>query len=467
MKFITRFTIAMAAIVAILCVGSNDAGTYFGIATSLAFMVAPMLRDLGSLRGYEGFAADAVSEMLEGMASNLADAVGKFKTTTDELRTKNTDYLSRLERGESVTAEIKRNLDEVLGKANEQGLTVKGLEEKLREIAEQVKSRESNTPAAQKSVGEQVAESEKFKAFQAAGYQGGARIEVKQVNTTAAGGLMRQPYRDGLVSLERQRLTIRDLLTVIPVQSSSVEYAKQSVRTNAAAPVAEAATKPYSDYAWTLATANIRVLAHLAKITRQAADDAPRLVAEVESEMRYGLNLVEEAQLLNGSGTGQNILGINPQATAFNQAAALALVDNPTMIDVLRLALLQNVLAGAPADGIVLNPIDWALIELTKTTDGAYLFANPQSLAAQNMWRVPVVDTVSQTQGDFLVGAFKYGAHLYDRMAVEVLLSSENADDFEKNLMTMRCEERIGLGVLRTYAFTKGDFQELITAANA
>lgn len=465
-------SVALAALVAFTIGDITQAGTQFSLAATLAWAIAPMLAAMPSLRGHYGNLVGAdIAEQLQDLSRNLSESVTKFQKSRDELTTRTDDYLNRLEKGEKVTAEVKTALDEVLIKANEQGLRVKTFEEQLREISQKMDEREKARPVIVKSMGQQFVESEKFKAFKENGFVGSARVEIplaeKQVTTTSAGGLMSQPYQDSLVSLERQRLRLRDLLTVIPVTSSSVEYARQTTRTNAAAPVAEGAAKPYSDYAWDVATAPIRTLAHLAKITRQAAEDAPRLMAEVESEMRYGLALVEENQILNGSGTGQNLNGIMTQATAFNQAANLTKVDDVTAIDVIRMALLQNVLAGAPADGIVLNPVDWALIELTKTTDGAYLMANPQGQLAQNLWRIPVVDSVSMTVDNFLVGAFKYGANLYDRMAVEVLLSSENADDFEKNLMTMRCEERIGLGVKRTYAFTKGVFSTLIAAANA
>ncbi|MBD4917893.1 phage major capsid protein, partial [Xanthomonas citri pv. citri] len=78
-----------------------------------------------------------------------------------------------------------------------------------------------------------------------------------------------------------------------------------------------------------------------------------------------GLEVVEENQLLNGNGTGQNLLGLLPQATAF---AAPITVANATAVDRLRLALLQAQLAEFPATGIVLNPADWAGMELLKDT---------------------------------------------------------------------------------------------------
>ena len=148
-------------------------------------------------------------------------------------------------------------------------------------------------------------------------FSGTVRAEVKAVTSTAAGGLIRSYREDDVVSLMRERQTIRDLLRVVPVTTSSVDYVTQTTRTNAAAPVAESASKPYSDYAWASATVVLRTLAHLAKITRQAMDDAPRLMAEIDAEMRYGLAYVEERQFLYGTNVGQNLHGIVPQATAF------------------------------------------------------------------------------------------------------------------------------------------------------
>ena len=120
-----------------------------------------------------------------------------------------------------------------------------------------------------------------------------------------------------------------------------------------------------------------------------------------------------------------------------------------------------------PADGIVLNELDWALIELLKTNDGAYLFANPQGNVSARMWGLPVVATPAMDAGDFLVGSFTMGATVYDRMGVEVLISTENVDDFEKNLATMRAEERVAIAVKRPTAFVSGDFTTAKAALEA
>jgi len=309
-----------------------------------------------------------------------------------------------------------------------------------------------------KSYGAQVAEHEGIKALHSK-ERAALRIELKAITTASGsgGGLIQSLRETEPVSLpQRPDIVLRDLLTVMPISTGSVEYPKQTVRTNNAAPAAEGTAKAYSNYGWTKATANVRTIAHLAKLTRQTLDDAPRLQAEVDAEMRYGLLISEDAQILLGDGTGENLYGLYPQATAY--ALPSGATAPTTAIDKLRMAILQSVLALYPADGMALNPIDWANIEVLKDAAGGYIFANPLQMAGPTLWGKPVAQTQSMTAGNFLVGAFKQAATLYDRMQPEVLISSENADDFEKNLLTMRCEERVALAVKRAAALIKGAF---------
>ncbi|MFY3739122.1 phage major capsid protein, partial [Escherichia coli] len=47
---------------------------------------------------------------------------------------------------------------------------------------------------------------------------------------------------------------------------------------------------------------------------------------------------------------------------------------------------------------------------------------------------------------------------LFDREDANVVISTENADDFEKNMISIRCEERLALAVKRPEAFVYGSF---------
>ena len=443
MKANTLWSLSIMLIVALLMVCGE---------TTAAVLIAPVA------------AAD-----LEELATEMKSATSKFTEARKELK-EGYDELTRKmgEQRTVISDDLKKAIDQALTGFNEKFSGLKGefdaLEQKTAAAAREGQKNEVKT------WGQQFTEGSQFKGIAEHGssFSGTCRQEVKQVNSAAAGGLILRPFRDTeVVNLLRERRVLRDLLRTIPVNTSSVDYVTQTTRTNNAAPVAEGTTKPYSDYAWASATAVVRTLAHLTKITRQAMDDAPRLVGEIDGEMRYGLGYVEERQFLFGSGVGQNLLGIMPQATAFARPAGFGQYAGATKIDVLRVAMLQNALALLPADGVVLNDIDWASIELTKTTEGAYVFSNPQGVVDPRMWGLPVVNTVAMTAGDFLVGNFAMGATVYDRMGVEVLISTENADDFETNRATMRAEERVAIAVKRPQAFTKGTFATAITALGA
>jgi len=322
-------------------------------------------------------------------------------------------------------------------------------------------------PTSAPSIGQQFIEVDQVKSFLALaeGDRKGKRIgaELKATITSAttladgsAGDLL-VPNRDMSVNLPQRALVVRDLLPTIRVtQGNTVEFPKQTGFTNNAATVAEAALKPQSDTQYDLVQCPIRTIAHWVLASRQILDDAPQLMGFIDTDMRYGLAYVEDGQLLNGAGTGTDLLGINPQATAF--AAGTLLVATPTKIDAIGAALLQVGLNDMIPDGIVLNPADWTSMLMTKDAAGGYIIGNPYEAVSPRLWGLPVALSKTQAAGSFLVGAFKESATLYDRWEARVEVSTEDSDNFRRNLVTVLAEERIGLAVKRPTGFVKGTF---------
>jgi HK97 family phage major capsid protein len=260
-----------------------------------------------------------------------------------------------------------------------------------------------------------------------------------------------------------RRMTVRDLLTPGNTNSSSIQYPVETGFTNSAATVTETAgtAKPQSELQFDIRTASVTTIAHWVLATRQILDDAPMLRSYIDGRLRYGLRYAEEAQLLNGDGTGTNLNGIYTQATA--STANLAVIASPTKLDVLRVAVLQASLAELPATGIVIHPTDWMTIETTKDSAGNYIIGDPAATIQPRIWGLPVVATQAMTVDKFLVGAFKLGAQIFDRQDARVELSTEDSDNFRKNLVTILAEERLALAVYRPLAFVKGDFSDQVT----
>lgn len=259
----------------------------------------------------------------------------------------------------------------------------------------------------------------------------------------------------GIVTPFERRLTIRDLCTVARTTSNSVEWVKETGFTNNARPVTETTTKPESALTFNLLTAAVRTLAHVFKISRQMLDDGPSLAAYVGSRGTYGLKYVEETQLLTGNGTGQNLNGIVPQASSFTPPFT---TDAEQAFDRINEALAQVEQANSIADGIVLNPTDYRAMLGIKDGDGRYLAPqSPFGLQAPRLWNLPVVTSQSIPQGEFLVGQFANNCFIFDRLDTEVLLSTEDGDNFSTNMATVRVESRLAFVVTRPEALVTGD----------
>ncbi|MDH2313995.1 phage major capsid protein [Methylobacterium brachiatum] len=386
--------------------------------------------------------------------SGFREIMSALETRDREIQAFATKADSEIKSHGKILDDTKAALDKVLSESG-------GLAQRLLEL-EQKSARRPGDGASRKSVGEQFSESDDFKALAQKG-RGTARMEVKAVTTInsgttgtdAAGAVIRPDRLPGIITPAERPFTIRDLLAPGRTVSNAIEYVKETGFQNMAAPVAEMALKPQSDLALTTATANVRTLAHWFKASRQVLDDIPALQSYIDARATYGLLFVEEQQLLAGDGTGQNLLGLLPQATPFS--AGLRKTGD-TKIDTIRRAILQVRIAEFRASGIVMSPGDWADIELMKDTTGGYIWSNPAINNGQNLWGLPVVDTNSMADNHFMVGAFNIAAQVFDRQQAVVEVSTENDKDFISNLVTIRAEERLGLAVFRPESFVHGTF---------
>ena len=390
---------------------------------------------------------------------NLEQLAQEFKKQVDEVKAIAEDFKGKREHGDKIAEGAKQSADEAITKLNETKAQLDELEQKMAR-------RSNDTPDEVKSLGRQFVESDQFKSLAgAAGQRGKANLEVKATITSlttdaagSAGDLVQTTRLPGIIAQPDRKLTIRDLLMQGRMDGNALEYVRETGFTNSADMVAETAKKPQSDIKFDLVSTTAKVIAHYMKASRQILDDASQLQSYIDGRLRYGLAFKEEQQILNGDGTGQNLLGIIPQATAYVRPTGVT-PSSETIIDTLRYAMLQAVLAEYPASGHVLNPIDWASIETLKDSTGQYIIGNPQGAASPTLWRLPVVETQAITAGKFLTGGFSMGAQIFDRWLSRVEVATENEDDFIKNLVTILAEERLALAVYRPEAFIYGDLK--------
>lgn len=382
-----------------------------------------------------------------------------LKTVGDQLKAMAEKADADMKARGQLDAQLRADIDKTLTTQGELQARLATAEQML------AKAQNGGDPAGPKTLGAMVTDSEDFQAF-AANPKGDFRMSIQASvgsGSGSAGDLIVPDRLPGIQSPALRRLTIRDLIAWGRTTSNSIEYARELVYTNNADVVSENPSdgKPESDITFEADSAPVVTIAHWIHASKQVIADVAMLQSYIDGRLRYGLKFKEEAQLLKGSGVGLNIDGIFTQASSYANPGVM--VQAETRIDRLRLALLQVELAEYWADGIVISPLDWAAIELTKTDDNAYLFANPRAQNLPGLWGRNVVPTQAMDAGDFLVGAFGGGLAVqgWDREDVTVAISEHDRDNFIKNMLTIRCEERVGLTVYRPQAFVKGDFDGL------
>jgi HK97 family phage major capsid protein len=267
----------------------------------------------------------------------------------------------------------------------------------------------------------------------------------------------------------RQGVPVLALRQLIPTEMgpSRFGYLRQTVRTNNAAPVARGAVKPTSVYTWERVDDRTRTIAHLSEpIARQDLRDAPSLERVLDVEMRLGLELALEAQIINGSGSGENMTGIANVSGSQSQAW-----DTDLLTTARKAKTKLEVLSFLDGAAYVMHPNDWESVELLANNEADYYLGGPVQtveVAARRLWGLPVVSTTAQTAGVAHLVNFRLATEL--QVVEDVRLDwSENvydpdalgegvgASDYTRNMIRFRCEMDAGLKIFQPSAIVEID----------
>lgn len=323
-----------------------------------------------------------------------------------------------------------------------------------------------------KSWGRQVTESKAFRDRKERGNDDAPlRVQIKALreSSTANGGAaVFSDRRTEIIDQIRLRpVRLLEVINVSETTSSSVDYIKATGYTNNAAEVAEwdgtnYGLKPESDLTFEEASAVIKTIAHWIRISRNLLMDAPALENLINTKLLDGLEVRLEGQVLNGNGTGQNILGIRntpgiqSRTMSASAPAGRGQVASDTKATTIRRALTDIALTFLTPDGIVLNPVDSEDLEITEYNGNRY--ATVYDPVTLRIWRTPIIETQVIPAARAMVGAWRTGATLYMREEGEVRTSENVNDDFIRNALRLLAELRAGLAVTEPEAFEEITF---------
>lgn len=347
-----------------------------------------------------------------------------------------------------------------------------------------------------KSLGQEIVGSAQFKAAMEP-YQGGhvpagtpfrtAPIPVKSFirskslftgASDTSGGAFVVAEQTGIQEmLGRRDFRLRDLVSVRTTGSDTVEFVRQTSHTNNAAPVAEATTsaaptvvntegtpnvsvvtnaagggyKPEGAWAFERATAVVKTIAEWVPATKRSLADAGQLEGLINDELRKDIEEVEDDQILNGSGSGENLTGILATSGIQTQAFATDL-----FVSVRKGITKARTIGRVNPNGIVMNPSDVEVVDLAQDANDRYYGLGPFSMGPRTLWGLPIVESEAQAAGSATLGDFSK-AVLWDREQTTVTMTDSHADFFVRNLVAILAEERVAFAVTRPKAFVNVD----------
>lgn len=297
--------------------------------------------------------------------------------------------------------------------------------------------------------------------------KGNYSFEKKEGLTMTSGvGWVTPVTPESIFKLPTPQPSILDILRVIVVDGTEININKETGFENNAAFVAEGKEKPISDLTTENQIVSLDALAHIIPLTIKLLKNGKEpLIQELIDKLVWGMRKKLASEIISGDGTTDNTTGLMHLNGLLKNATEFSNV-NPTTIttyttaDKLLLASLQVQMGGFTPDAIIMNPADYTALRLQKDDVGRYLFDNPVSgTGIRTIWDLPVISELGMPMGQFIVADLARYVRLYRNIdGVEVKVLTEHKDWASRNLIGIRAEEYLGLGIINTAAIVKGDY---------
>ncbi len=403
-------------------------------------------------------------------ASNKGEEAAKELTEKQkELHGEIESLVSKFEATQKEVEESRTEVDKLKGELEKAGSfgTQSSYEKEFKEKEEQIKS------LMNKDIKKSASLDIKFEDFftKATMTTGGSLenrrvIPYDRVINTPVFDPEERPLRDYFQSGTTSADTVEWPIEQVPGSSPQENWDYDN---NAAAVDSDsAAAKPESEFQWDLQTRNVRDIAHLVRLHKNLMNDLPLLQSYLPNRLRDGLNREVSRQILLGADGSQELIGLSQtgshvdfdvssfQAAVVNNNKTVAAAN---FIDILGYANTQLRLNNYQLTSYLINPEDYYTLAFVVNDDGDYLMNTPN-------WRM-IADRVVQsnyvTQGKFY--AFDRRANtILSRNNVRVEFSYEDRDNFQKNLVTIRAEERAVQVTDRPNGIVYGDFDAAVAS---
>jgi len=297
------------------------------------------------------------------------------------------------------------------------------------------------------------------------------QFQVKATMTTAANLLndtIRPERLPGVIYPMPSMTRVRQVLPGLPLNNTNgVEWMVETGYTSNADTVSDGSNKPEDDLTIDTESIPARTIATTMRLHKNMLADLPLLSSYLATRGVDSVMDVEDDQLLYGNGNTPNLTGILTNSLSafnpFNLYAAMVAQGNrgAGYYDILRFAILQARLSNLRPNAILLSPADKAVIDTLQIQDGAYRRQPDGTVLVNNIWGLPVAEVDAMNAGEFAI-VTAGAASIFEREGMTIGFFEQDRDNVQKNLVTVRIEERILVATQRPEGIVTGEFSDYL-----
>lgn len=274
---------------------------------------------------------------------------------------------------------------------------------------------------------------------------------LKTLMSTSAGWGPEAVRTGKMVESAQRPVQVLDFIPSETTNQTSVVYMEETTFTNNAAEVSEGGTYGEAALALTERTSPVRKIAVWLPVTDEQLEDEAGVQSYINNRLGFMVRQRLDGQILVGDGVAPNLEGIQNRSGIQTQAKGA-----DTTLDAIRKARSKVRKTGrALPNTLFIETDDLDEIAMTKTADGIYILANPNTDAGlERIWGLRVVETNALTAGTGIVGDTMFtGLAMKKNLTMKV--TDSHSTYFIEGKQAIRCELRCALQVYRPAAFCK------------
>ena len=253
---------------------------------------------------------------------------------------------------------------------------------------------------------------------------GGTHLTSYEVDSTIHEAPTKQPL---LMTLLNKGMTA----------ARTIFWANRKNKDGGSAFIAENTIKPLLDWDYTEESSTAKKISVRVNVSKETLKDFAQFQQEVNFLITNDLRLKLDSELLSQTESSTNIKGLIPSASSYTTTALDGTVVVPNRADAIRAAMLQMRLLEMMPNVVVLNPADYALLDLAKDANGRYLKIEIDGVLKQ----LQVYENTVITAGYFLLlDTSKWNVKTYEDLTIETGLSGE---DFQNGMVTVIADMRL------------------------